>query len=61
MSFEFFRRYVYKKGFLDGTIGFVSAIYQALHQAIIFTYLWEIQNNTKQKFDQEKKIVTNNK
>lgn len=47
---EFFRRYFIKLGLLDGFIGFVEALYQALHQAAVLVYLWELQNNTQGKF-----------
>lgn len=47
---EFLRRYFKKMGILDGTVGLIEAIYQALHQAIILVYLWEIQNKTEQQF-----------
>lgn len=47
---QFLNRYFYKLGFLDGKIGLISATYQALHSAMIFTYLWEIQNETEKKF-----------
>ncbi len=47
---EFVRRYFIKLGFLDGKVGFMAAAYQALHNAMILTYLWEIQNNTAEKF-----------
>jgi len=46
---EFFSRFIKKAGFLDGYIGLVESIYQALHQAIVLTYLWELQNNVKIK------------
>lgn len=49
MVIEFTRRYFVKRGFLDGTVGLIEAIYQSLHQAIILTYLWEIQNNSIKK------------
>lgn len=52
---EFFRRYFVKLGFKDGVIGLVEAVYQTLHQAIVFTYLWEIQNKTSDKFEDEKR------
>jgi glycosyltransferase involved in cell wall biosynthesis len=52
---EFFKRYIIKMGVLDGTVGAIEAIYQALHQAIVLVYLWEIQNETEEKF----KEVTN--
>lgn len=47
---EFISRYFLKLGFLDGTIGVISAIYQSLHSAMVFTYLWEIQNQAQAKF-----------
>ena len=47
MVFEFVRRYFLKKGLLDGTVGFIESIYQSLHQAMVLTYLWELQNNIK--------------
>lgn len=46
MVFEFLSRYVLKRGFLDGQIGFIQSVYQALHQAVILTYIWEMQNDT---------------
>ena len=46
---EFFNRYFTKMGFWDGQIGLVQAIYQALHQAIVLTYIWEMQNTTEKK------------
>ena len=46
---EFISRYFGKLGFLDGAVGLIEGIYQALHQSIILTYLWEIQNNFKRK------------
>lgn len=42
---EFVRRYVVNRGFMDGTLGLTQAIYQSLHQAIVLTYLWELQQN----------------
>lgn len=47
---EFFRRYFAKLGLLDGFVGFVQAVYQALHRAITLVYLWELQNNTPEEF-----------
>ena len=47
---EFLNRYIAKMGILDGTIGLIEAIYQGLHQAMVLTYLWEIQNNSVGKF-----------
>lgn len=52
---EFISRYFVKMGFLDGTVGLIESIYQALHQAMVFTYLWELQNDTKGKFEKLKK------
>ncbi|OGD88708.1 hypothetical protein A2693_04565 [Candidatus Curtissbacteria bacterium RIFCSPHIGHO2_01_FULL_40_12] len=50
MTWEFIKRFVIKRGFLDGFVGFIEALYQATHRAIIFTYLWEIQNDVNQKY-----------
>lgn len=50
MTYEFLRRFVIKKGFLDGLVGFIESLYQSTHQAIVLTYLWEIQNDVKQKY-----------
>jgi len=47
---EFIKRYFIKLGFLDGKIGLISALYQALHNAMILTYLWELQNESEKKF-----------
>ena len=47
---EFTKRYFLKMGFLDGTVGLIESIYQALHQAMILTYLWELQNSGKDMF-----------
>lgn len=55
---EFVRRYFVKRGFLDGTIGLVEAIYQGLHQAIIQTYLWEIQMQIGKRLLQAKRGVS---
>ena len=52
---EFFNRYFIKKAFLDGTIGLLESIFQALHKAMIFIYLWEIQNDVYEKFKKEAK------
>lgn len=49
-SKEFFQRYFIKLGLLDGFIGLVEAVYQALHKAVVLVYLWELQNNTREKF-----------
>lgn len=53
---ELVSRYFLKLGFLDGIIGAISAIYQSLHRVMIATYLWELQNNAKQKFAKAKSI-----
>ena len=47
ISFEFINRFFIKKGFLDGRIGLVESVYQALHKAMILTYLWEMQTHGK--------------
>lgn len=50
---EFFSRYFLKLGFLDGTAGLIEAIYQGYHTAMVLVYLWELQNNTFQKYKDE--------
>ncbi|MEX2028046.1 MAG: glycosyltransferase family 2 protein [Candidatus Curtissbacteria bacterium] len=52
---EFFQRYFIKRGALDGFVGLVEAIYQALHKAITLVYLWEMQTKTHEKFLKEVK------
>ena len=42
---EFLKRYILALGFLDGKVGFIAALYQALHQAMVLVYLWELQND----------------
>lgn len=52
-SFEFLNRYFVKKAFLDGNIGLIESIYQGLHQAMVMTYLWELQNKMKDTFKKQ--------
>lgn len=51
MLTEFLSRYILKIGFLDGRRGLIQGIYQALHKAIVLTYLWEIQNKSYEKLN----------
>ncbi|MDO8487441.1 MAG: glycosyltransferase family 2 protein [Candidatus Curtissbacteria bacterium] len=51
---EFSGRYFVKLGLLDGFIGFIEAVYQALHRAITLVYLWETQNNIQELFEKTK-------
>lgn len=44
---EFLRRYLAKRGYLDGTVGLIEAIYQSFHQAVVLTYLWEAQHKNE--------------
>ncbi len=44
---EFINRYFAKMAFLDGAVGVIESVYQGLHQAMIMTYLWELQNKTE--------------
>lgn len=44
MAQEFISRYFLKLGFLDGGVGLIESLYQAYHQAMVLTYLWEMQN-----------------
>ena len=51
---EFTSRFFGKLGFLDGQIGLIESIYQALHRCIILVYLWELQNGSEKKSRQVK-------
>lgn len=44
-----FERLVKKKGFLDGTEGWIESIYQAYHTMIVYLKLWERQNTDKHR------------
>lgn len=52
---EFTRRYVLRLGFLDGSVGLIESLFQAIHQQIVLTYLWELQNSTVEKFQKSQK------
>jgi len=41
----FFKRYVIKRGFLDGPHGFALAILSAFHESAKYLYAWEKQKN----------------
>lgn len=43
MAREFTVRYFLKLGFLDAGAGLIQSLYQAYHQAMVLTYLWERQ------------------
>ena len=47
---EFSKRYFIKLGFLDGKVGLIESLYQAYHRVIVLVYLWELQNNTYEKY-----------
>ena len=49
---KFIKDYFIKLGMLDGKVGLISALYQALHVAMVQTYLWELQNKSQEKFKQ---------
>lgn len=51
---EFTNRYFIKVGILDGVVGLIESIFQALHQAAVLIYLWELQNDTLSKFNKIK-------
>ena len=57
---EFIKKYFYKKGFLDGTPGFISAFHATFSIFKAYTLLWEKQNKVQrdhleQLFRNEKK------
>lgn len=55
---EFFRRYIMKKGFLDGKIGLIQSIYQGFSVFITYAKLFELQN---QKTDSGRKLPIDRK
>ena len=46
---EFFVKYFYKKGFMDGTPGFISAFHSSFAIFKAYALLWEKQNKIKRK------------
>jgi glycosyltransferase involved in cell wall biosynthesis len=44
MASEFINRYLVKKGFLDGYIGFVESLTQAMNKFFIYQQVWELQH-----------------
>lgn len=50
---EFTARYFIKKGFLDGYVGTIEAMFQAMHRAVTLIYIWEMQNKSRTKIEDE--------
>lgn len=50
MTREFTKRYLFKLGILDGSVGLTEAFFQAYHAAIVLVYLWELQNKAYEKY-----------
>lgn len=48
---EFIKQYFINFLFIRGTRGLIEAIYQAIFQAIVLTFLWELQNTNKEKIN----------
>jgi len=46
---EFIKKYIFKKGFLDGTIGLIMALHSADSVFRTYTFLWESKNKIKRK------------
>ncbi len=44
---EFIKRYILKKGFLDGIHGFILAVLLAYYEFLTYIKLWEYQKNNK--------------
>jgi hypothetical protein len=52
---EFFRRAIILQGFRDGTVGIIEALVQAINRFMVYVYLWEMQNKSKNlKFRSQK-------
>lgn len=41
---KFFQNYIFKLGFLDGTVGFILAIMMSFHSYLVRGKLWQLQN-----------------
>lgn len=46
-AFEFFIRYFYKRGFLDGSRGFVLAYIMGIYKLTVWVKIWELQKKIK--------------
>ena len=42
---RFFRTYLLKKGYKDGFIGFIVAIFASLYQILSYAKYWEMKKN----------------
>jgi len=42
---EFLRRYIFKKGYKDGTEGYIESLFQAINKILIYMQVWELQQN----------------
>lgn len=42
MGMEFVRRYMIKRGYKDGDVGFMEAIIQSINKALIYIQIWEL-------------------
>lgn len=47
MLFEFIRRYFLMSGWRDGAVGFITAADESFSMFVIYSRLWEMQNNEK--------------
>ncbi len=45
--FEFFIRYIYKKGFIDGKRGFILSYLMAIYKLMVSIKLWELYKSSK--------------
>lgn len=60
MITEFFSRYFFKKGYLDGFVGFTESLIQAINRLFVYQQIWEGQQRPSikeqyQKLDQKLK------
>lgn len=44
---KFWRRFIKERSFLDGTVGWISTIFESFDTFIIYARLWELQHNGK--------------
>jgi len=49
MMGEFYGRYIKKRGYKDGAVGFIEAIYQSYSVFLIYARLWEMQQKKEKE------------
>lgn len=42
---EFLRRFIFKKGYKEGQVGFIESLIQGMNKALIYIQVWELQQS----------------